>query len=94
MGHTCRGTINLINAIVHTEDSCCFVINNGGNHTFHLKASSEVDRQKWVTALELAKATAIRDMEGKVCVASIVTYIFALGDLSMWCQYVFEISIE
>ncbi|XP_067933547.1 oxysterol-binding protein 1-like [Watersipora subatra] len=63
MGHTCRGTINLINAIVHTEDSCCFVISNGGSHTFHLKASSEVDRQKWVTALELAKANAIREME-------------------------------
>lgn len=65
MGHTCRGTINLANAIVHTEDVCCFVVSNGGAQTFHLKASSEVQRQKWVTALELAKATAIRNFEGK-----------------------------
>ena len=64
MGHTCRGSINLVNSIVHTEDSCCFVISNGGTHTFHLKANSEVERQKWVTALELAKAQAIRNFEG------------------------------
>ena len=28
--------------------------------TFHLRATSEVERQKWVTALELAKAKAIQ----------------------------------
>ena len=63
MSHTCRGTINLANAFIHTEDSCTFVISNGGTQTFHLKASSEVERQKWVTALELAKAKAISLME-------------------------------
>ncbi|XP_064618956.1 oxysterol-binding protein 1-like isoform X2 [Lineus longissimus] len=63
MAHTCRGTINLANAIIHTEDSTNFVISNGGTQSFHLKASSEVDRQKWVTALELAKAKAINLME-------------------------------
>ena len=31
MAHTCRGTINLANAFIHTEDSCSFVISNGGN---------------------------------------------------------------
>lgn len=31
--------------------------------TFHLKASSEVDRQRWVTALELAKSKAINMIE-------------------------------
>jgi len=60
MAHTCRGTINLENAFIHTEDSCNFVVSNGGTQRFHLKASSEVERQKWVTALELAKARAIR----------------------------------
>ncbi len=30
MAHTCRGTINLANAFIHTEDSCSFVISNGG----------------------------------------------------------------
>ena len=28
--------------------------------TFHLRAASEVERQKWVNALELAKAKAIQ----------------------------------
>jgi ureidoglycolate hydrolase len=67
MAHTCRGTINLANAIIHTEDSTNFVISNGGTQSFHLKASSEVDRQKWVTALELAKAKAISLMESGGC---------------------------
>lgn len=60
MAHTCRGTISLQGSVIHTEDSCNFVISNGGTQTFHLKASSEVERQKWVTSLELAKAKAIR----------------------------------
>lgn len=60
MLHTCRGNISLHGASIHTEDSCNFVVSNGGTQTFHLKASSEVERQKWVTALELAKARAVR----------------------------------
>ncbi|XP_002735155.1 oxysterol-binding protein 1-like [Saccoglossus kowalevskii] len=62
MAHTCRGTINLAGAYIDTEDTCNFVISSGAQ-TFHLKASSEVERQRWVTALELAKAKAIRMME-------------------------------
>ena len=58
MAHTCRGTINLAGAYIATEDSCNFVVSNGGAQTFHLKASSEVERQRWVTALELAKVKA------------------------------------
>ncbi|XP_039541465.1 oxysterol-binding protein 1 isoform X2 [Pimephales promelas] len=60
MGHTCRGTINLATANIMVEDSCNFVISNGGTQTYHLKASSEVERQRWITALELAKAKAFR----------------------------------
>ncbi|ESO97862.1 hypothetical protein LOTGIDRAFT_209029 [Lottia gigantea] len=63
MAHTCRGTINLANAVIHTEDSCTFVISNGGAQSFYLKAVSEVERQKWLTALELAKSEAIRIQE-------------------------------
>ena len=59
MAHTCRGTINLSTAHIDTEDSCNIVLSNGGR-TYHLKATSEVERQRWVTALELAKAKAIR----------------------------------
>ncbi|XP_051939406.1 oxysterol-binding protein 1-like isoform X2 [Hippocampus zosterae] len=58
MGHTCRGTINLATANIVVEDSCNFVISNGGAQTYHLKASCEVERQRWITALELAKAKA------------------------------------
>lgn len=60
MAHTCRGTINLAGAFIVTEDSCNFMISNGGTQTFHLKASSEVERQRWITALELAKVRASR----------------------------------
>ncbi|XP_075437223.1 oxysterol-binding protein 1-like [Ascaphus truei] len=60
MRHTCRGTINLATANISVEDSCNFVISNGGAQTYHLKASSEVERQRWITALELAKARAVK----------------------------------
>ena len=30
MAHTCRGTINLAGAALESEDSCNFVISNGG----------------------------------------------------------------
>lgn len=55
----CRGTISLHGATIHTEDSCTIVISNGGAQTFHLRATSEVERQRWVTALELAKVREI-----------------------------------
>ncbi|XP_067834701.1 oxysterol-binding protein 1-like [Heptranchias perlo] len=60
MGHTCRGTINLATANITVEDSCNFIISNGGAQTYHLKANSEVERQRWITALELAKAKAVK----------------------------------
>ncbi|RMX53738.1 hypothetical protein pdam_00000317 [Pocillopora damicornis] len=63
MAHTCRGTINLAGAFIDSEDSCSFVISNGGTQIFYMRASSEVERQRWVTALELAKAKAIKMLE-------------------------------
>ncbi|XP_053617090.1 oxysterol-binding protein 1 isoform X2 [Plodia interpunctella] len=63
MAHTCRGTISLLGALIHTADSCTFVISNGGTQTFHIRAHNEVERQSWVTSLELAKAKAIRAQE-------------------------------
>ena len=66
MSQSCRGTISLVSAVIHTEDSCNFVIANGGTtQTFHLRASNEIERQKWVTALELAKVRAIRQMDSE-----------------------------
>uniref|UniRef100_A0ABD2VTM9 PH domain-containing protein n=1 Tax=Trichogramma kaykai TaxID=54128 RepID=A0ABD2VTM9_9HYME len=63
MSHTCRGTIMLHGALIHTVDASTFVVSNGGTQTFHIKAATEVERQEWVTALELAKAKAIQAME-------------------------------
>ena len=63
MAHTCRGTINLASATVDTLDSCSFVIGKGGTQTYYLRAANEVDRQKWVTALGLAQAKAIKMLE-------------------------------
>ena len=65
MNHTCRGTISLHGALIHTVDSCTFVVSNGGTQTFHIKTANEVERQSWVTALELAKVKAIRAMESE-----------------------------
>jgi hypothetical protein len=45
----------LANANIQSEDACHFVVSNGGTQTFHLKAASEVEKQKWVNALEMAK---------------------------------------
>ncbi|KAL3270964.1 hypothetical protein HHI36_021467 [Cryptolaemus montrouzieri] len=65
MAHTCRGSISLHGALIYTVDASTFVISNGGTQTFHIRAASEVERQSWVTALELAKAKAIRIMESE-----------------------------
>lgn len=61
MNHTCRGTINLAGAFIDTIDSSTFAI-NGGSQVWHLRAGSEIERQRWVTALELAKAKAIKNL--------------------------------
>ncbi|XP_054717712.1 oxysterol-binding protein 1-like [Uloborus diversus] len=63
VSHTCRGTINLVSAVIHAVDTTHFVISNGATQTFHLRAQNEVERQRWVTALELAKARAIHITE-------------------------------
>ena len=62
-GNLCifRGTISLHGAQIQAEDACNFIVSNGGGtQTFHLRASSEVERQRWVTALELAKNQALK----------------------------------
>uniref|UniRef100_G1P881 Oxysterol-binding protein n=1 Tax=Myotis lucifugus TaxID=59463 RepID=G1P881_MYOLU len=61
MAHTCRGTINMSTAHFDREDYCSIVLTSGAK-TYHLKASSDVERQQWITALELAKAKAVRMM--------------------------------
>ncbi|TNN05042.1 Oxysterol-binding protein isoform 2 [Schistosoma japonicum] len=59
MAHTCRGTINLANAVVRNTGPTTFVISNSSTQTFHLKASSESEKKRWVSALSSAKAEAV-----------------------------------
>jgi hypothetical protein len=61
----CRGSVNLANAFIHTQDSSSFVVSSTGSITYHLKAGSEVERQCWVTALEFAKSKAIMRLESE-----------------------------
>jgi hypothetical protein len=63
MTHTCRGTINLAGAFIDTLDSSNFVVTNGPSQVYHLRALNEVERQRWVTALELAKAKAVKTLD-------------------------------
>lgn len=61
MDHTCRGAINLANAHIQAnDDGVSFVVSNGGNQTFHLRAANDQERQKWINALEAAKNKAPR----------------------------------
>ncbi|XP_043823520.1 oxysterol-binding protein 2 isoform X2 [Dromiciops gliroides] len=61
MAYSCRATINLSTAHFDGEDSCNILLSYGGR-TYHLKAGSEVERQQWLGALELARAKAVRMM--------------------------------
>ncbi|XP_055002713.1 oxysterol-binding protein 2 isoform X2 [Sorex araneus] len=61
MAHTCRGTIVMSAAHFDTEDSCGIMLTSGAR-TYHLKASTEEERQQWMTSLKLAKAKAVRMM--------------------------------
>lgn len=64
MAHTCRGTISLSTAHFDSEDYCGIMLTSGAK-TYHLKAGSEVERQQWITALELAKAKAVHMMRSR-----------------------------
>ena len=76
MAHTCRGTINLASAFIDTIDSTNFMITNGPSQVYHLRALNEVERQRWVTAMELAKAKAIKRLDSgmlvHVCVCGVM----------------------
>jgi hypothetical protein len=67
VGHTCRGSINLQEARIHTDESNNLIISGSSGQTFHLKAQNELDRKKWLTALEYARHRAIRTAESGAC---------------------------
>nr|XP_039252135.1 oxysterol-binding protein 1-like isoform X1 [Styela clava] len=66
----CRGTVILAGASIVTEDSCHFTISNGSAHRYHLKAGSEIERQRWITALELAKTLSTQMLDSVVPLSS------------------------
>ena len=68
MAYTCRGTINLAVAFIDAEGPLDFIVSNGGTQIFRLRASSEIEQRRWVTALELAKAKAIKLLESGVII--------------------------
>lgn len=78
MAHTCRGTINLAAAFIDTIDSTNFMITNGPSQVYHLRALNEVERQRWVTALELAKAKAIKKLDSGMLLCSLCTAVMSL----------------
>ncbi|XP_011480151.1 oxysterol-binding protein 2 [Oryzias latipes] len=57
MAHTCRGTIPLATAHIGVGDACHLVLTSGGR-SYHLKATSEAECQRWVSALQQAKDNA------------------------------------
>ncbi|CAF0929436.1 unnamed protein product [Rotaria sordida] len=59
MTHTCRGTVYLVSAHLSSNDACHFVISNGST-VLHLRTSTETDKQRWMSALELAKQKALK----------------------------------
>jgi hypothetical protein len=59
MQHTCRGAISLENAQIQGDEFNNFVVSNGTNQTFHLRASNEQEKQKWINALEITKKARI-----------------------------------
>ncbi|XP_065574277.1 oxysterol-binding protein 1-like isoform X1 [Artemia franciscana] len=63
MSHTFRSSIRLQGAIIHADESCKFSLSNSRSNTFHLKAANEAERQKWITAIELAKSKVIRQQD-------------------------------
>lgn len=60
IGKKSRRSISLHRGHIFTEEGCNFVVSNaGGSQIYHLRATSEAERQKWVTALERAKSRSV-----------------------------------
>lgn len=74
MAHTCRGTIPLATAHIEVGETCHMVLTSGGR-SYHLKATSEGECQRWVSALQQAKANATLLMHhsGKIHISKSVS---------------------
>eukprot|EP00043_Microstomoeca_roanoka_P013129 m.128643 g.128643 ORF g.128643 m.128643 type:complete len:754 (-) comp15675_c0_seq1:435-2696(-) len=62
MAEGCRGSLNLLDAKIETTPGNNIIIQPGGSRRtgqiFHLRATSDQERQDWVNALQLAKQLA------------------------------------
>uniref|UniRef100_A0A0N5AWQ5 Oxysterol-binding protein n=1 Tax=Syphacia muris TaxID=451379 RepID=A0A0N5AWQ5_9BILA len=65
VGQTCRGSINLQEARIHTDTTTNSLTISASSQTFHLKAQNECDRQNWLKALEYARHCAIKAAESE-----------------------------
>lgn len=54
-GLTCRGFISLTGAYIEAEEGNNFLISNG-HQAYHLRTRNEIERQRWIMMLELAKS--------------------------------------
>lgn len=78
MAHTCRGTIPLATAHIEVGETCHLVLTSGGR-SYHLKATSEGECQRWVSALQKAKSS-----------ATLLMHHSGEGDVSDVCQVSFR----
>lgn len=76
MAHTCRGTIPLATAHIEVGETCHLVLTNGGR-SYHLKATSEGECQRWVSALQKAKssATLLMHHSGEVNISDFARFL-------------------
>uniref|UniRef100_A0A1I7XT49 Oxysterol-binding protein n=1 Tax=Heterorhabditis bacteriophora TaxID=37862 RepID=A0A1I7XT49_HETBA len=63
VGQSCRGSINLQEARILSDKVTNNIVISASSQTFHLKAHNDVERQKWLTALEYSRHKAIKQAE-------------------------------
>ncbi|KJH49832.1 hypothetical protein DICVIV_04016 [Dictyocaulus viviparus] len=63
VGQSCRGSINLQEARILSDKITNNIVISASSQTFHLKAGNDVDRQKWLNALEYSRHKAIKRAE-------------------------------
>ncbi|KAJ1370154.1 hypothetical protein KIN20_031819 [Parelaphostrongylus tenuis] len=63
VGQACRGSINLQEARILSDKITNNIVISASSQTFHLKAGNDVERQKWLNALEYSRHKAIKRAE-------------------------------
>lgn len=59
-----RGSITLKAAVIEHVDPCTFAITDGSNlQSFRIRAETEVERETWITSLELAKCLKMQTID-------------------------------